>query len=202
MTEFIIGLDEAGCGPLCGPLVAGAVILPFEDCENYKHLDTLKLCDSKKLTEKKRNTMYTQIVKTCRYGIGMVDNDEIDRIGLGRARRIVFHRALDDMFSKMNEFSDCTFRCIIDGTLAEQYKNIPHECIPKADDTFPCVSAASILAKCVRDDWVYKLCESEPELTSRYDWVHNKGYPTPKHLKGIREYGITSYHRKSFGPCR
>ena len=197
--QTVVGLDEAGVGPLCGPLVAGAVILPDDAC-TPEGFDVSKLRDSKKMTEKTRKEMYMQITKHCVYGIGVIDNLEIDELGLAKCRRLVFHRALDDMFARNPEV--VVKNCIVDGTMAEQYGTIPHVCIPKADDKYPCVSAASVLAKHFRDSWIYDICTSESEMALRYDWASNKGYPAPKHLKGITEYGITKYHRQSYKPCQ
>lgn len=194
--EIVVGLDESAVGSLIGKLVAGAVVLPTSDYE----LDITQLCDSKKMTEKNRVKMFDEITKYCSYGIGEVEHHELDIIGLGQARRIVFHRALDDLLTKHPDLK--IDKCIIDGTLASKYKNIPHECIPKADSKFPNVSAASIIAKVYRDRWVYELCEKEPELSLLYGWKQNKGYPSKMHLDAIRQYGITQYHRKSYGPCK
>jgi ribonuclease HII len=193
--EIVVGLDESAVGSLIGKLVAGAVILP-ESTE----LNVSQLCDSKKMTEKNRLKMFEQITKLCQYGIGEVDHQELDVIGLGQARRIVFHRALDDLLAKHPNLK--IDKCIIDGTLASKYKTIPHECIPKADAKFPNVSAASIVAKVHRDNWVYHLCEREPELSALYGWKNNKGYPSKMHLEAIRTHGTTQYHRKSYGPCK
>tara|TARA_B100001741_G_scaffold312788_1_gene317017 strand:+ start:2016 stop:2609 length:594 start_codon:yes stop_codon:yes gene_type:complete len=194
--EIVVGLDESAVGSLIGKLVAGAVVLP----QNTDTLDVSQLCDSKKMTEKNRIKMYDQIIQTCQYGIGEVDNQELDTIGLAKARRIVFHRALDDLLAKNPNLT--IDRCIIDGTLASKYKNIPHECIPKADSKYPNVSAASIIAKVYRDNWVYDLCEKEPEMSLLYGWKNNKGYPAKSHLDAISKNGVTKYHRKSYGPCK
>lgn len=194
--EIVAGLDESAVGSLIGKLVASAVVLP----NDTDKLDISKLCDSKKMTEKNRIKMYDQITQTCQYGIGEVDNQELDEIGLAKARRLVFHRALDDMLAKYPNLK--IDRCIIDGTLAAKYKNIPHECIPKADSKFPNVSAASIIAKVYRDNWVYELCENEPEISNLYGWKNNKGYPAKTHLDAISKHGVTKYHRKTYGPCK
>jgi len=188
MNSIIVGVDEAGVGSLMGIMVAGAVILP-------PNFDTSKLFDSKKLSEKKRSVLYEELLKNADVGIGVVTNEEIDFLGMAKCRRLVFHRALDDLDKGADKI-------IVDGTLFDKYKDMEHECIPKADQTVPCVSAASIVAKHYRDTKILQLCDQEPENAERYDWKNNKGYPAPKHLSAIKEFGVVSHHRKSYGPCK
>ena len=191
----VVGLDEAGVGSLMGIMVAGAVILPT--CYENPGLN-----DSKKLTDKKRKILYEQILENAHVGIGVVTNEEIDELGLGHCRVLVFHRALDALCDKGIEFDSI----IVDGNLFKPYKkgdnSVPHSCIPKADATVPCVSAASIIAKHYRDEEILKLCAQDEVISTKYDWKKNKGYPAPKHLEGIKKHGIVKYHRKSYGPCK
>lgn len=187
MNSTIIGVDEAGVGSLMGMMVAGAVILPST-------FDTSKLFDSKILSEKKRKVLYEELVNSAHVGIGVVTNEEIDVLGMAKCRRLVFHRALDDLDMGADKI-------IVDGTIFEKYKNIKHECIPKADKTVPCVSAASIIAKHYRDTKILEICDREPENAERYGWNSNKGYPAKKHLTAIKEFGVVSHHRKSYRPC-
>tara|TARA_Y100000746_G_C15460447_1_gene431208 strand:+ start:877 stop:1446 length:570 start_codon:yes stop_codon:yes gene_type:complete len=187
MNSIIIGLDEAGVGSLMGMMVAGAVILP----STY---DTSKLFDSKTLSEKKRETLFEELLREADVGIGIVTNEEIDILGMAKCRRLVFHRALDDLDKGADKI-------IVDGTLFEKYKDIDYECIPKADKTVPCVSAASIIAKHYRDTKILEICDQEQEIAKKYDWRKNKGYPAPKHLSAIKEFGVVSHHRKSYRPC-
>ncbi len=188
-ASIIAGVDEAGVGSLMGIMVAGAVILPNDfDCEI--------LCDSKKISEKKRKFAYNKIISSAKYGIGVVTHQEIDDIGMAKCRRLVFHRALDSL--NCNNID----KIIVDGTLFDSYKNIPHECIPKADATIKCVSAASIIAKHYRDTEILKLCDEYPELAQKYDWKKNKGYPSPNHLNALKTHKTSIFHRKSYAPCK
>lgn len=189
---MIVGVDEAGVGSLMSVMVAGAVILP-------KDYNNPQLTDSKKLTEKTRKKLSDEIREKAYFGIGVVTNEEIDFLGLARCRRLVFHRALDDLFTKTSE--EIT-KIIVDGTLFEKYKDFRHECIPKADLTVPCVSAASVIAKHFRDEYILQICNDNTEYAQRYDWAKNKGYPAPKHLQAIKDYGVTPFHRLSYGPCK
>lgn len=183
------GVDEAGVGSLISIMVAGAVVLPDK-------FDTSELCDSKKISEKKRKILYDKIVTEADVGIGVVTHEEIDTLGLAKCRRLVFHRALDNL--KTSEVT----KIIVDGTLFEKYKDIEHECIPKADATVPCVSAASIIAKHYRDTFILGLCDKNKELDSVYNWRSNKGYPSKMHLDTIKSRGISKFHRLSYAPCK
>lgn len=186
---MIVGLDEAGAGPAFGSLWAGAVHIPDD-------VSLQGLADSKKLTEKTRTRLRTEIVATCPYGLGEVTSDEIDRFGLGECRWLVFERALDDFFARNP--SAPVSKLVVDGTLFRTYKNLEHECIPKADETVPHVSAASVLAKTTRDAQVVEWCDARPELDARYGFRKNKGYLAPVHVAGIRTYGLCDGHRKSY----
>lgn len=190
---MIVGVDEAGCGPAFGDLVASAVILP-DNCSIEG------LADSKKLTENKRNALFKKITSpenNCAFGIGVVSNLEIDTNGLAWARRVVFHRALDDLEQKGYLHSNIA-NIIVDGNIFKEWKNVKYECINKADEKIPCVSAASIVAKVTRDMSILKLCEQIPDLAKKYKLDKNKGYLTKDHISGIRIHGLTSFHRKSY----
>lgn len=183
------GLDEAGVGSLMGDMVAAAVVL-------YPDFDTFGIKDSKKMTEKSRAKMYELIMKNAYVGVGIINNSEIDSLGMAKCRRLVFHRALDNLPILPDSL-------IVDGTLFENYKNIPFQCIPQADNKYFCVSAASIIAKHTRDTMIIKLCDDNPELSEKYNWKKNKGYCTKEHQQRIKEYGPCKHiHRMSFEPCK
>lgn len=189
MQKMIAGLDEAGAGSLAFDLVAAAVILRHGvKCESFK--------DSKKLTPKQRKDLYKQIEKDATaIGVGKVSPCEIDQHGMAWARREVFLRALKDMSVKPDKL-------IVDGTIFEAPKDLAHieiNVVPKADDIFPVVSAASIVAKHLHDVDVIDFCERNAAWSVRYDWMKNKGYGTKKHLDAIKEFGrIKNIHRFSF----
>lgn len=190
----VVGVDEAGVGALMGAMVAGAVALP-------DGFDTTGLCDSKKMTARSRRRECERIRATCGVGVGIMTSAEIDALGMAACRRLVFHRAIDALIEKNGGVE--VAHIIVDGTLFDPYRNVPHECIPKADMTVPVVSAASIIAKHTRDTLVAELCTQEPTLAERYGWATNMGYPSPKHLAALCEHGpVAAYHRMSFKPCK
>ncbi len=175
------GCDEAGRGCLAGPVYAAAVILP----KNYKNA---LLNDSKKLSEKKRNLLRIQIEKDAiAFGIGIVDNLEIDEINILNASFLAMHRAVDQLKTKPELL-------LIDGNRFKPYPDIAHECIIKGDAKFLSIAAASVLAKTYRDEFMYEADRKHPE----YAWINNKGYPTKAHRNAIKEIGTTNLHRLTF----
>ena len=175
------GTDEAGRGCLSGPVVAAAVILP----EDFHHE---LLNDSKQLTEKKRQELRPYIEKNAlAYAVAFVDNQEVDEINVLQASITGMHRSIEKL-SVQPEF------IIVDGNKFKPYKETPHQTIVKGDAKFMSIAAASVLAKTYRDDYMEKIHQEHPQ----YNWKKNKGYPTKEHRQGIREFGITPYHRKTF----
>ncbi|MEE1316121.1 MAG: ribonuclease HII [Prevotella sp.] len=187
------GCDEAGRGCLAGAVYAAAVILP----PDYHNAD---LNDSKQLTEKKRYMLREQIERDAvSWAVGIVTPEEIDKINILQASFLAMHRAIDQL-------TPCPEALIIDGNRFTPYHPIigggtsraeaalPHTTIVKGDGKYLAIAAASILAKTYRDDYMNRLAEEYPQ----YDWRSNKGYPTKKHRRAIREYGVTPYHRLSY----
>lgn len=175
------GCDEAGRGCLAGPVVAAAVILP----KNYRNSI---LNDSKKLTEKKRELLRPQIMQDAiAWGIGIVSNEEIDEINILNASFLAMHRAIDQLKTRPEQL-------LIDGNRFNPYQDIPYHTIVKGDGKYLSIAAASILAKTERDAIMQKLHQEFPN----YDWSKNKGYPTPKHIIAVEQFGQTAYHRKTF----
>ena len=175
------GCDEAGRGCLAGPVYAAAVILPA----NFKNE---LLNDSKKVSEKKRYELREIIInESIAWAIGLVDNNEIDKINILNASIKAMQIAVENLKVKPEHL-------LIDGNRFKKYKNIPHTCVIKGDGKYMSIAAASILAKTYRDDYLIKLHKKYPI----YDWDKNKAYPTKKHRTAISKYGITKYHRKSF----
>jgi ribonuclease HII len=180
--DFIeAGLDEAGRGCYAGPVFAAAVILP----KDFHHP---LLNDSKLLQEKERDMLRPVIEKeSICFSVALVDNDTIDRINILQASFTAMHLCIDQL-KVIPEF------LLIDGNRFRAYQNIPHECIIKGDGKYAAIAAASILAKTYRDEFMQKIHADFPH----YGWDTNKGYGTEIHRKAIDEFGLCSYHRKSF----
>ncbi|MCF8296462.1 MAG: ribonuclease HII [Saprospiraceae bacterium] len=175
------GCDEAGRGCLAGPVVAAAVILP-------KNFNNNLINDSKKLNEKSRNKLRLIIEnEALAWAVAFVDNHKIDEINILNASFLAMHKAIEKLTLKPELL-------LIDGNRFKKYSDINHLCIIKGDAKFQSIAAASILAKTHRDEFMSKIHLEHPY----YDWISNKGYPTPKHKASILEFGQTSYHRLSF----
>ena len=188
----ILGIDEVGRGPLAGPLVVGAVILPEDEKEWYKELR-----DSKKLSPKKRERLDSLIRTDATVGLGWATNIEIDDVGISEALHLATRRAVKEVQKQRTPFS----QIIIDGkvnflknTALARYVST----VVKADDLIREVSAASIVAKVARDKYMVGLAEKYPE----YGFEKHMGYGTVKHRQAIAEKGICPEHRCSFEPCK
>lgn len=175
------GCDEAGRGCLAGSVYAAAVILP----PDY-HNDGLN--DSKQLSARRRYALREEIERDAvAWAVGIATPEEIDRINILNASILAMHRALDGLRVRP-EF------VIVDGNRFKPYDDVPSQTIVKGDGKFLSIAAASILAKTYRDDYMSRLHEEYPH----YGWDRNAGYPTREHREGIRMYGTTPYHRRSF----
>lgn len=180
--KLIAGTDEVGRGPLVGPVVAAAVILPV----NYK---LEGLTDSKKLSEKKRNLFYKIIIKDAiSYGIGVVDAKTIDEINIYEASR----KAMIEAINKLNPKPDF----ILSDAMPLPYKN--SKAIIHGDALSLTIAAASVLAKVTRDEMMYELDKKHPE----YGFKDHKGYPTKKHFENIQKYGILDNYRFTYKPVK
>lgn len=180
--ELIAGTDEAGRGPLCGPVVAAAVILP----KNYK-LEGLN--DSKQLSEKKRDKYYEIIKKDAiSYGISIVDAKTIDEINIYEASR----KAMLEAISKLDVTPDFVLTDAMPLPM-DNFKAIIH-----GDALSLSIAAASVLAKVTRDEIMYELDKKYPE----YGFKSHKGYPTKKHLENIKKYGILDNYRLTYKPIK
>ena len=176
----VCGCDEAGRGPLCGPVVAAAVILP-RDCQ-IEGLD-----DSKKLTEKRREALFDKICEAAvAYGIAECSPEEIDTLNILNASMLAMQRAID----KLSVAADFA---LIDGNCTRGFK-IDAEAVVKGDSKSMSIAAASILAKVTRDRQCLLLDERYPE----YGIKKHKGYPTKEHMDAVRKYGVAPIYRKSF----
>lgn len=176
----ICGIDEAGRGPLAGPVFAAAVVLPT-DCE------IPGLNDSKKLTEKKRDALFDIIIeKAIAYSVASASEREIDEINILNATFLAMNRAFDGLSVKPD-------MALIDGN-REPGVNAAQTTIVKGDSKSMSIAAASILAKVSRDRYMLELAKLYPQ----YEFERHKGYGTKLHYERIREYGISEVHRKTF----
>jgi len=178
--KYIAGVDEAGRGPLAGPVCAAAVILP-----EGVIIDGIN--DSKKLSEKKRDELFDEILKVAvAYSVQFAEPELIDKINIKQATSLAMHNAVDNLLVKPSYV-------IIDGNDRIPY-DIPYEYVVKGDARSQTIAAASILAKVSRDRLMCALDEKYPQ----YGLKKHKGYGTKLHIEAIREYGVSEIHRKSF----
>ena len=178
--NLIAGVDEAGRGPLAGPVVAAAVIFPTD-------LNIPGINDSKKLSEKKRDELFEIILeKSLSHGIGIVNHEEIDKINILQASLKAMKIAVD----KLSPIPDLV---LIDGNKSF-YTTLSTKTIVKGDGKSMAIAGASILAKVTRDKIMKDLAADFPE----YLWGQNKGYPTKAHIELIKRHGVTLYHRRTF----
>lgn len=180
--KYIAGIDEVGRGPLVGPVVTAAVILPKDFYDE-------RINDSKKLTEKKRELLYDVIMENAvSVGIGISSEDVIDSINILEATKKAMIEAVNNLSVKPEHLLIDAVKLNID---------IPQTSIIKGDAKSESIAAASIIAKVTRDRMMEELDKKHPE----YDFKHNKGYGTKKHIEAIEKYGIIKEHRKTFAPC-
>ena len=178
------GTDEAGRGPLYGPVVAACVVLP-------KNFELEGLNDSKKLTEKKRNEYYNYLIENVTYGVGIISPKEIDEINIYEASRKAMKIAIDEVRKQIEVDYVLTDAMPID-------LDIPVKPIIKGDAKSITIAAASVLAKVTRDKMMYEIDEKHPE----YGFKNHKGYPTKKHIEAINKYGLIDGYRKTYGPVK
>lgn len=179
-VNVICGVDEAGRGPLAGPVCASAVILPA-------HLDIPGLTDSKKLTDKKRRELFPVIQEQAiAWGIGMASCEEIDEINILQATFLAMQRALEQLSVRPD-------LVLIDGNRAKDF-GLPVKTVIKGDSLSMNIAAASILAKVTRDDWMIRMAQNYPQ----YAFDIHKGYGTKAHYAALTELGPCPIHRKTF----
>ena len=180
---MLIGIDEVGRGCWAGPLVVGAVSL---------HKEIYGLTDSKKLSKVKREIFAKQIAESGEIGLGWVSNLEIDEIGLSAALRLAAKRAISQL--SLNT----AYEIIIDGNqnFLPQFSSV--KVVVRADSLYPCVSAASIIAKVSRDMYMQEQAADFPQ----YGFEQHVGYGTKQHIAAIKNHGISSLHRRSFAPIK
>lgn len=199
-----IGVDEAGRGPMLGRVYSAAVILPKDN--SFKH-ELMK--DSKKFTSKKKILLAAEYIKenSIAWTVNYRDENDIDKYNIKSAT----HMAMHDCIRKLEQYKKDSTLLLIDGNdfkpftfldnddMIKQVKNV---CVTQGDNKYTCIAAASILAKVARDEYIEELCKDYPKLDEYYNLSKNKGYGTKEHIDGIKKYGITKFHRRTFGLCQ
>ncbi|MDX2083600.1 MAG: ribonuclease HII [Rickettsiales bacterium] len=188
---LVAGIDEAGRGPLAGPVVAACVIL---NRDNYPS----EINDSKKLSPKLRQKIFLDLKKKSHFGVGVVEAEVIDKINILQATKLAMLLALQDL-SKKYQLSPQII--LVDGNFipfAKTDKILEIKAIVKGDQKSLSIAAASIIAKETRDQIMQNLHQKFPQ----YNWHKNAGYPTKSHIEKIKEFGICELHRKSFQPIK
>ena len=199
-----VGVDEVARGCLAGPVFSAAVIWPKEIDDDYIRFES-QIRDSKKLSRKKRHELRGFIEEVCLdFYVNSEDNRVIDKINILNATQKAMHGAIDGL-------NIVPEHILVDGHIFTPYyyKNsqnklnnlIENTCIKGGDNKYIPIACASILAKEYHDDYIKTLCERHTEF-EKYDWNNNMCYGTQKHIEAIKKYGLTEYHRRSFGICK
>ncbi|MCX5705265.1 MAG: ribonuclease HII [Candidatus Omnitrophica bacterium] len=186
--KLIIGVDEAGRGPLAGPVVAAAVALKTTRFKN-------RIDDSKKLTASAREKAFLEIIKKSSFGIGIVNERVIDRVNIAVATRIAMEEAVSSLLGKESKGKHLRIHVIVDGNMPLD-ASLPHTTIIKGDAKSKSIAAASILAKVTRD----RIMDMYDRIFPQYGFRQHKGYGTQSHRDSIKKFGPTMIHRKSFLP--
>jgi ribonuclease HII len=209
LNQFEIGIDEAGRGPLYGRVYVGAVILP-KDHPDF-HYEWLR--DSKTIKSHKKIVEISEHIKSyaVAYSIQYAEAGEIDRINILQAVMMTMHKCLDDICGQIGIKSDNDYQstlALVDGNYFKPYikfdettdtiLTMPHVTVEQGDGHYMSIAAASILAKCARDEYMLEECEKNPEWKDNYGFHTNMGYGTKKHMEGIQEHGMLPEHRRSF----
>jgi ribonuclease HII len=205
-----VGIDEAGRGPMFGRVYAGAAVLPKDDSFDHSLMK-----DSKKFHSKKKIEQVAEYIKTnaVAWAVEYEDERVIDEINILQATQSAMHKAIKNVLKQLNEDKEQDqILLLVDGnyfkplTVLNKAKTkmatIRYELVEGGDNKFTPIAAASILAKVERDKYIEELCLENPELAERYGIDSNKGYGSKKHMDGIKQYGITKWHRRTFGICK
>ena len=215
---YEIGVDEVGRGPMLGRVYTAAVILPKDDT-----FDCSMVKDSKKFHSKKKIEEAAKYVKenALAWFVSFEDEKKIDEINILQATQLSMHNSIHEVRKNYNkilkdvgkeERKDYSYSLLIDGNYfnpityldkkTNRIETIPYTTIEGGDNKYASIAAASILAKVERDRYIEELCEQNPTLIEHYGIDSNKGYGAKRHMDGIKEHGITIWHRRSFGICK
>ena len=206
---YEIGVDEAGRGPMFGRVYAGAVVLPKDDSFNHWAMK-----DSKKFTSKKKIEEVAEYIKqnAIAWSVEYEDETVIDKINILQATQSAMHKAITNVLNQLNTFDRDKLHLLVDGNYFKPYmllnktktqlETLPFDMVEGGDNKFTSIAAASILAKVSRDQYIDELCQANPELVEHYGIDTNKGYGSKKHMEGIKQHGITKWHRRTFGICK
>jgi ribonuclease HII len=204
-----IGIDEAGRGPMFGRVYAGLAVLPKNDTFNHSLMK-----DSKKFHSKKKIEQVAEYIKqnAIAWAVEYEDEQTIDEINILQATQNAMHKCIKKVLTKLTHSSLNNLMLLVDGNYFKPYSMlnatktklefIKYQMIEGGDNAYTSIAAASILAKVERDKYIEQLCVEHPELVERYGIDTNKGYGSKKHIDGIKQYGITKWHRKTFGICK
>ena len=209
-TIIEIGIDEAGRGPMFGRVYAGIVVLPKDNSFNHSQMK-----DSKKFHSKKKIEEVADYIKknAIAWAVEYEDEQTIDNINILQATQSAMHKGITNILSQLSKLSNINYDKIlilVDGNYFKPFtilnecklEPIKYKMIEGGDNKYTSIAAASILAKTERDKYIDELCKENPELVECYDINSNKGYGSKKHMDGIKQYGITKWHRKTFGICK
>ena len=206
IIEF--GIDEAGRGPMFGRVYAGVVVLPKDNSFDHSQMKDSKKFHSKKKIEKVASYIKENAIA---WAVEYVDETTIDDINILQATQLAMHKGITNVLSQLPDIDHNKVLLLVDGNYFKTYtllnKNnkldtLNHTTIEGGDNKYTSIAAASILAKVERDLYIDNLCKENPELIHNYGINTNKGYGSKKHLDGIKQFGITKWHRKTFGICK
>jgi ribonuclease HII len=211
-TIIEIGIDEAGRGPMFGRVYAGVAVLPKDDSFDHSQMK-----DSKKFHSKKKIEQVAEYIKenAIAWAVEYEDEQTIDNINILQATQSAMHKGIKNVISQLSQLTDIDYDKIlllVDGNYFKPFtiinknktklETIKYQMIEGGDNKYTSIAAASILAKVSRDKYIDELCEQNPELIEHYGIDSNKGYGSKKHIDGIKQHGITKWHRKTFGICK
>jgi len=207
--KYEIGIDEVGRGPMFGRVYTAAVILPKK-----APFDHSQMKDSKRFSSKKKIGEVSEYIKknAIAYAISYESEDVIDKINILQATYSSMHKAVRSILDNHSIVDNDNTMILVDGSNFKPFMNfnksdgtysqINHKCIEGGDNKYTAIAAASILAKVERDKYIESLCNEYPHLDEKYDLLSNKGYGTKAHMDGIKEHGITAWHRRTYGICK